>query len=175
MFLAEIKEALSHTECGEFLREGIGCSEPLPIPIPNGFLDNCFLYMYDNDANVYSAPVARVGFIADQRKIVYFISCYDKPFSMRPETIIEAAEATEKRLNRYARYEELYNSARALFYKENCDLAEKTLLLEFADTFEAYVDEPQRLFYREMLPPFFAWLSEQVSEACDEDTQTLVT
>ena len=169
MLLKDIKDALIHTECGEFLREGMGCSEPLPVETPDGLLDNCFLYMYDATTNVYSAPVARIGLFAEKNEMAYFISCYEKPFSVKPEETIEAKMTKAERVSKYSHYEELYNSARPLFYKENCSSEEKVLLLEFANAFEDFVDESQRVFYREMLPTFFAWLSEQVSELLEEN------
>lgn len=164
MLLTEIKEALNYTECGRFLRDGMGCSEPLPVETPEGILDNCFLYMYDSTTNEYSAPVARIGFFAAKKEMAYFISCYDEPFSIIPEDTFKATKTKEEQLSSYSRFEELYNSVRPLFYKENCTLDEKSLLLEFTNTFENYVDESQRVLYREMVPAFFAWLSEQVSE-----------
>lgn len=169
MLLKDIKDALIQTECGEFLRDGMGFSEPLPIETPEGTLDNCFLYMYDTATNVYSAPVARIGLFAEKKEMAYFISCYEEPFSVKPEETIEAKMTKAERVNKYSRYEELYNSARPLFYKENCNSDEKNLLLKFANAFEDFVDESQRIFYREMVPPFFAWLSEQVSELLEEN------
>ena len=164
MLLNEIKDALLQTDCGEFLRDGMGCSEPLPLDTPDGLLDNCFLYMYNRKTNTYSAPVARIGFFADKKEMVYFISCYEKPFSSRPEETFEARISREERYGKYPAFEKLYNQVRPLFYKDECSIEEKRLLLEFANAFEEYIDESQRVFYKEAVPPFFTWLSVQVRE-----------
>ena len=169
MQLKEIKMALLQTECGEFLRDGMGCSEPLPVPAEGGILDLCFLYMYDRENNVYSAPVARIGFFADRKEMIFFDSCYEHPFSAKPEEIFQAALPREERLRLYPEFERLYDEARPLFYQEACSAEEKKLLLSFSDIFEACVDPSQRIFYRECAPMFFAWLSEQVSELLKED------
>ena len=169
MVLKEIKEALLQTSLGEFLRDGMGCSEPLPLLTPDGLLDNCFLYMYNGEKNTYSAPVARIGFFAEKKEMVYFMSCYDKPFSLPPEQVIEAKLSKEERYEKYPAFERLYNQARPIFYKDVCSLEEKHLLLEFANTFEEYIDESQRVFYKEAVPPFFTWLSVQVRELLEDN------
>ena len=168
MLLNEIKDALFQTDCGEFLRDGMGCSEPIPVPTPDGMLDNCFLYMYTRETNVYSAPVARIGFFAEKKEMIYFVSCYDKPFSDPPEKTFESSITRPERYEKYPAFEKLYNIVRPLFYKEHCSIDETRLLLEFANTFEDYVDEHQR-YYKEEVPQFFTWLSSQVSELLEDN------
>ena len=169
MLLCDIKETLQRTKLGAILAEGIRASEPIPIPTPDGLLDNCFIFLEDNTNSIYSAPVARIGFFAEKGEIVYFISCYDKPFSSRPEVTFESKISREERNAKYPDFENLYNRVRPLFYKEECSIEEKRLLLEFADTFEGCIEEPQRVFYKEAVPPFFTWLSVQVRELLEED------
>lgn len=156
MELNQIKDILFQTECGSFLCDGMGCSEPLPVPTKDGVLDNFFLYMYNSDTNSFSAPVARIGMLTERKQIVYFYSCYDEPFSVKPQEVMSGQSTKAERADHYAEFKKLYNQVRPLFYSDCSEC--KELLVDFLNAFKEYVDLVLWKFYIEMLPPFFEWL-----------------
>lgn len=163
MKLRQLKNILWQTEFGQFFETGMVCSVPLPVKTPEGMNEHCFWYRYDGDKNIFSAPVVRISYNAETKKGIDFIPCGAIPFfSAAPGEIIHAGKTAGERAEKYPEFEEMYNLARQVFYKENCTNEEKQLLSEFYKSFKDYIDESLMVFYRELVPSFFEWLEREI-------------
>ena len=163
MKLRQLKNILGQTEFGKFFETGMVCSVPLPVKTAAGIDYCCFWCRYDEESNVFSAPVVRLLYNAGRTEGVSFAYCEDEPFfSAAPDAIIHAERTLDERLNDYPKFEELYDLASPLFYKENCSDEEKRLLSGFYKSFKDYVDGSIMVFYAESVPLFFEWLGRQI-------------
>ena len=162
MKLKQLKNILWQTEFGQFFETGMVCSVPLPVKTPEGMNEHCFWFRYDGNKNIFSGPVVRISYNADSKKGIDFIPCSVKPFfSVAPNVVIHAKKTAKERFDKYPKFEEMYNLARPIFYKENCTEEEKRLLSEFYKSFKDYEDESLMVFYRELVPSFFEWLERE--------------
>ncbi len=160
MKITELKRIM-FLQCGlgKFFSTGMVSSIPIPLKTTEGvLLYNCFWCFYDRGLNVFSGPVNRVCFNADKKEIVSFVSCNDDSFSVGADKMVFANRTKMERLGCYPKFDELYDFASRLFYKENCTNDEKQLLFEFYTAFTNYEDESLVVFYKELTPSFFEWL-----------------
>lgn len=157
MTLQEIKQALLQTSFGEFITGKMRVSEPIPLPTPDGILENFFIYLFDEEDRVFSPPVARVGLFPDRKSMAYFIPCSEKPFSKKPEELINALGNTETINSAYAKYEELFNLAHPLFFHK-CSPQGSQVLDDYLNALVEVTDPALFPFYIEMAPAFFLWL-----------------
>ena len=157
MTLEQIKQSLFNTSFGDFMLNQTRVSEPIPLPTPDGLLENFFVYLEDDESKTCSGPIARIGLFPEKREIAYFISCTDKPFSKKPEDSLSISIDDEKVRTSYPKYEMLYNTVRPLFFHE-CSTQEGALVDEYLQALIAVTDPALFPFYIEMAPFFFLWL-----------------
>ena len=157
MTLEQIKQSLIQTNFGDFTLNQTRISEPIPLPTPDGLLENFFVYLENDESKTCSGPVARIGLFPEKREIAYFISCTDKPFSKKPEDILSISIDDEKVQALYPKYEMLYNTVRPLFFHE-CSPQEGALVDKYLQTLITVTDPALLPFYFEMAPAFFIWI-----------------
>jgi len=163
MKLKQLKNILWLTKFGQFFETGMVCSEPIPVKTAEGMDEHCFWYRYDWEENIFSGPVARLSYNAEKKEGIVLIYCRERSFfSAAPKEIVPATRTLEERYENYPKFEEMYNLARPVFYKENCTDEEKQLLSEFYKSFKDYEDESLMVFYRELVPSFFEWLEREI-------------
>ena len=162
MELKQVKNVLWQTKIGGFFETGMVCSVPFPVKTADGMNEHCFWCRYDWDKNVFSGPVVRLSYNAERKQGISFVFCKGGHFfSSAPSEIVPAKKTAKERSEKYPKFEEMYNLARPIFYKENCTEEEKRLLSEFYKSFKDYEDESLMVFYRELLPTFFEWLEKE--------------
>lgn len=163
MKLKQLKNIFQQIEFSQFFKTGMISSEPIPVKTSDGMDEHCFWCICDREENVFSGPVVRLSYNADRKEGIDFIPCDAEPFfSMGPNEIVHAVRTSEERAEKYPKFEEMYNLARPIFYKENCTEEEKHLLSEFYKSFKDYVDKSLMVFYQELVPSFFEWLGRQI-------------
>ena len=162
MELKQLKNILWQIDFGQFFENSMVCSIPIPVKTTEGMHECCFWCRYDWEKNVFSGPVVRLSYNAERKKCISFVFCKGGHFfSAAPNEIIHAKKTAGERAEKYPKFEEMYNLARPVFYKENCTDGEKQLLSEFYRSFKDYVDESLMVFYRELVPSFFEWLERE--------------
>lgn len=168
MKLRQLKNILWRTEYGKLFPTNTLCSEPIPIKTAEGMNECCFWCRYDWKKNIFTAPFAKVIYNADRAEGISFVSCDETPsFSLGPKEILHAEKSAKECADNYPKFEEMYDLARPIFYKENCSDEEKRLLSDFYTAFKNYVDEVLMVFYRELVPSFFEWLEGELTNAVD--------
>ena len=169
MNLRQLKNILWRTEYGKYFPTNTLCSEPIPIKTAEGMNECCFWCRYDWKKNIFTAPFAKVVYNAERAEGISLVSCDETPsFSMGPKEILHAEKGAKERADNYPKFEEMYDLARPIFYKENCSDEEKRLLSDFYTAFKNYVDSALMVFYRELVPSFFEWLEGELANAGDK-------
>lgn len=161
MELIQVKHILHQTECGELFVDGMGCSEPILTRTEDGLIDLFFVYYANKKAGTFSGPVARIGLNAERGRLVSLESCYEKPFSVKPDELVVGKPqlVTDEQYEKYCR---LYPEVRNLAFRESCTDSEKELLADYEKAFRAVVNPALFPFYLELAPAFFTWLSNQL-------------
>lgn len=172
MTLQQIKQSLLQTSFGDFLRDQMCISEPIPLPTPAGLIENFFVFLVNKQEKTCSAPIARIGLFPEKQEIAYFIPCTDKPFSKKPEEILPFSIDDENVRVLYPKYEMLYNTVRPLFFHE-CSPQESALVDEYLQALIAITDPALFPFYIEMAPVFFLWLKlkKEIQSTSADDNQ----
>ena len=161
MTLQMIKSAFYQSGLGSMLTDNADISEPVPTLTEDGMVQNFFLYMVDPEAGFFSAPFARAGILPEEKRVIYFTSCYDQPFSKPPEEILKAEGSFTERFLAYEHYKRRFNATEHLFFRD-CSKPEKRVVREYVEGLQLVTDPVMYPFYAEMAPEFFTWISRNI-------------
>ena len=158
MTIKEVKSRIFETECGEKIREGLFCSEPILTIGKKGLIDNYFIYGRDAKRKHYTRPKSFFGIYTETSEVAYLdkdIEFEEKDYSLSEEVNIE--ECYEA----YDKYVEVYPRIREIAYHD-CDDDSKRLLFEYIRSLRQFSGEILFAFYNELYPTFFEWIKEQI-------------
>ena len=160
MTVKEVKAKIFETACGERIREGMFCSEPILTIGEKGLVDNYFIYGRDAKRQHFTKPKNCFGIYTDLTEVAYLDrdnDLEDKDYSSFEEIDME------KSFYAYDRYAELYPRIREMSYQE-CDKDMKVLLSEYIECFETFSGNILFEFYKKLYPEFFDWVNNQIEK-----------
>lgn len=158
MTIKEVKATIFETECGERIKEGLFCSEPILSIGEKGFIDNYFIYGRDAKRQHFTKPKNCFGIYTETKEVAYLDrdnDIEDKDYCIAEEVDIE------KCFDSYDRYVELYPIVRDLAY-QICNEESRELLIEYIKCFREFSGDIMYSFYRNLYPSFFEWVDKEI-------------
>ena len=157
MTLKEVKDAFFQSECGQYIREGVGVSEPIPRLVNDRMIDVFFIYKINRDTDQYTSPLVRFGIVADEKRMEFAEAVTNLTGDKSTGNSFNGSGNRKERMSYYHEYEAAYNKARDLFYCR-CTDGDKETVETYWKTFQKYVDPYMVKYYVEAVPEFFSWI-----------------
>ncbi len=158
MTIKEVKAKIFETECGERIKEGMFCSEPIQTIGKKGLIDNYFIYGRDSKRQHFTKPKICFGIYTDLNEVAYL----DKNSELEDKNYSSSEEVNiEKCFEAYDRYAELFPQIRMMAYKD-CDNENIILLSEYIKCFRKFSGDVLFMFYNTLYPTFFEWVNKQI-------------
>lgn len=160
MTIKEVKAKIFETECGEEIREGLFCSEPILTIGEKGLIDNYFVYGRDSKRQHFSRPKYFFGIYTHLSEVAYLNK--ENELEEKDYSSSEVVNM-EERFEAYDRYVELYPKMREIAYQD-CNDENKRMLSEYLSSFRKFSGDVLFMFYNKLYPTFFEWVNEQIRE-----------
>ena len=156
--LREAKLTIMRTECKDFLREGLYCSEPILSLEEERLIDNYFIYASNYDGSIVTKPLIRFGIDSELEGVKYIMNHLPEENGY-PISNVKAKLINEKDI--YEKYEELYPCIRSFAFVEKCTLEQKEQLKEYINILHDLSGSELWKIYKKIGAPFFDWITEQ--------------